>query len=126
MAVSMPSRAAALMALGLVLTPLPALAQAYDPYNLEERLQRIEETLRALQEEAYQGGGADAGGGGGPSGQRLNDLEESIRTLTGQVDQLGYDVRTVKDKLDRLETETNFRLNQREGNPNPPGGGSIF
>lgn len=124
MAVSMPSRAAALMALGLVLTPLPALAQAYDPYNLEERLQRIEETLRALQEEAYQGGGADAGGAGGPSVQRLNDLEESIRTLTGQVEQLGYDVRTVKDKLDRLETETNFRLNQLEGNPNPPGGGA--
>ena len=57
MAVSMPSRAAALMALGLVLTPLPAMAQAYDPYNLEERLQRIEEQLRDLEDQVAQGGG---------------------------------------------------------------------
>ena len=120
MAVSMPSRAAALMALGLVLTPLPAMAQAYDPYNLEERLQRIEEQLRDLEDQVAQGGGDSGAGGAGPSVQRLNDLEESIRTLTGQVEQLGHDVRTVQEKLDRLETETNFRLNQLEGNPNTP------
>lgn len=123
MAVSMPSRAAALMALGLVLTPLPAMAQAYDPYNLEERLQRIEEQLRDLEDQVTQGGGGSDAGGAGPSVQRLNDLEESIRTLTGQVEQLGHDVRTVQEKLDRLETETNFRLNQLEGNPNGPATG---
>lgn len=124
MAVSLPTRAAAAMALGLFLAPMPALSQsAMDPYDLEERLQRIEEQLRDLQD---QGRGTDAGGPG-VSTQRLNDIEESIRTLTGQVEQLGYDVRTVKDKVDRLETETNFRLNQLEGNPSsppPPAGAS--
>lgn len=119
MAVSLPTRAAVLMVLGLCFVPGTARAQsAMDPYELEERLQRIEETLRELQDQGASGGS----GGGGPSVQRMNDLEELIRTLTGQVEQLGYDVRTVKDKLDRLETETNFRLNQLEGNPNgaPP------
>ncbi len=116
MAVSLPTRAAALVVIGLCFMPSVARAQSsMDPYDLEERLQRIEETLRDLQNQ-----GGSSGGGGGPSVQRVNDLEESIRTLTGQVEQLGYDVRTVKDKLDRLETETNFRLNQLEGNPNAP------
>lgn len=118
MAVSLPTRAAAAMALSLFLAPMPALSQsAMDPYDLEQRLQRIEEQLRQLQDS--QGSGTDAGGPGA-SIQRMNDIEESIRTLTGQVEQLGYDVRTVRDKVDRLETETNFRLNQLEGNPNGP------
>lgn len=108
----------------------PAVAQSYDPYNLEERLQRIEDQLRDLQDQMYQGGGAPVTGGGagaGPSMDRLNDLEQSVRNLTGQVEQFGYDVRTMKDRLDRLETETNFRLNQLEGNPGgaaPAGGGA--
>lgn len=114
---------AALFALALTTVGLsgPALGQSYDPYNLEERLQRIEEQLRDLQDQMYQGGGSGGGGGGG-SPQRLNDMEQSLRNLTGQVEQFGYDIRTIKDKLTQLETETNFRLNQLEGNPggSPP------
>lgn len=115
---------AALLALAFSTMALsgPALGQSYDPYNMEERLQRIEDQLRDLQEQMNQGG-APAGGGNVPA-QRLNDMEQSIRNLTGQVEQFGYDIRTIKDKLTQLETETNFRLNQLEGNPGgapPPG-----
>lgn len=114
---------AALFALALTTVGLsgPALGQSYDPYNLEDRLQRIEEQLRDLQDQMYQGGGSGGGGGAG-SPQRLNDMEQSLRNLTGQVEQFGYDLRTIKDKLTQLETETNFRLNQLEGNPggSPP------
>ena len=92
-----------------------AAAQSYDPYSMEERLQRIERQLRDLQGQSYQGGGAS--GGGGPSMDRLMDMENSIRNMTGEVEQLGHEVRTLKDRLDRLETEANFRLNQLEGNP---------
>lgn len=128
---------AALMALAFSTALLsgPALGQSYDPYNLEERLQRIEDQLRDLQDQVSQGGGAVNGGGGGGdvSQQRLNDMEASLRNLTGQVEQFGYDIRTIKDKLTQLETETNFRLNQLEGNPggSPPpastdnGGGGM-
>ncbi len=112
---------AALLALALSTAALsgPALGQSYDPY--EERLQRIEDQLRDLQDQMSQGGGA-VGGGSGGSPQRLNDMEQSLRNLTGQVEQFGYDIRTIKDKLTQLETETNFRLNQLEGNPggSPP------
>lgn len=120
MAVSFLTRAAAATVLsGALLAPMAKSQSSMDPYDLEERLQRIEEQLRDLQDQVDQGGNS-AGGGGGGSPQRMNDIEESMRNLTGQVEQLGYDVRTVKDKLDRLETETNFRLNQLEGNPNSP------
>ena len=119
MAVSFLTRAAAATVLsGALLAPMAKSQSSMDPYDLEERLQRIEEQLRDLQDQVDQGG--NSGGGGGGSPQRMNDIEESMRNLTGQVEQLGYDVRTVKDKLDRLETETNFRLNQLEGNPNSP------
>lgn len=116
-----PRAALAALALSTLMLGGPAGAQAYDPYNLEDRLQRIEEQLRDLQDQMYQGGGS-GGGGGNISQQRLNDMEQSLRSLTGQVEQFGYDIRTVKDKLTQLETETNFRLNQLEGNPggSPP------
>ncbi len=121
---------AALFALALSTAALsgPAIGQSYDPYNMEDRLQRIEEQLRDLQDQMYQGGGSGGGGGGGNvSQQRINDMEQSLRNLTGQVEQFGYDIRTIKDKLSQLETETNFRLNQLEGNPGgspPPSAGS--
>lgn len=121
---------AALLALAFSTMALsgPALGQAYDPYNLEERLQRIEDQLRDLQDQMYQGGAPAGGGGGGDvSTQRLSDMEQSLRNLTGQVEQFGYEIKTIKDKLTQLETETNFRLNQLEGNPGaspPPSSGS--
>jgi tol-pal system protein YbgF len=118
------SSRAALVALALLSAApaLPAAAQGYDPYNTDERLRAIESQLRDLQDQISQGAGTGTPGGAGPSVQRLNDLEQSVRNLTGQVEQLGFEVRTVKDKLDRFETETTFRLNQLEGTPNatPP------
>lgn len=114
---------AALLALAFSTVALsgPALSQSYDPYNMEDRLQRIEDQLRDLQDQMSQGG-APSGGGGSGSPQRVNDMEQSLRNLTGQVEQFGYDIKTIKDKLTQLETETNFRLNQLEGNPgvSPP------
>lgn len=124
---------AALFALAFAtLTLAPAVhAQGYDRYELEDRLRRIEDQLRDLQDQMYQGRGG--GGGGGSANvptQRLNDMEQSLRNLTGQVEQFGYEIRTIRDKLNQLETETNFRLNQLEGNPGgspppavEPGGG---
>jgi len=122
-----PSFRAALAGLALTAFALsgPASAQRYDDDDIDARLSRIEQDLRDLQDQVAQGG--STGGGAGPSMQRLNDLEQSVRTLTGQVEQLSHDVRTVQEKLDQLQTETNFRLNQLEGNPNgpPPGDGST-
>lgn len=117
---------AALFALAFTtLTLAPAaLAQNYD---FEDRLRRIEDQLRDLQDQMYQGRGG-AGGGGNVSTQRLNDMEQSLRNLTGEVEQFGYDMRTIRDKLNQIETETNFRLNQLEGNPGgsaPPAGDPV-
>jgi tol-pal system protein YbgF len=109
------------LVLGVIAIVGPASAQGYGDDNIDARLDRIEQDLRDLQDQMYQTGGP-ASSGAGPSMQKLNDLEQSIRNLTGQVEQLSHDTRTVKERLDRLETETNFRLNQLEGNPNPPAG----
>ncbi len=105
--------------LGAALTG-PAAAQIGDIYDLEGRLQRIESDLRVVQAQAQ---GLPPGGFAEPGApSRVGDIERSLRDLTGQVETLSNDVRQLKDRLERLETETNFRLNQLEGNP---GGGAA-
>lgn len=119
-----------LLGAGLTALMLAGSAFAQGGYSddMDQRLARIEQQLRDLQDQMYQGGGGGgpaSGGGGGGDIQRLNDLEQSVRGLTGQVETFGHDLQTIKDKLNQLETETNFRLNQLEGNGGgkPPGGG---
>lgn len=107
-----------IMAAVLLAVSMPARAQAYDPYAMEQRLQAIEEELSRLRAEVQRAGPA-GDPGAPPSFQRLNDLEQAMRQLTGQVEQFGFDVRSLKDRLDRIEKEMNFRVGQLEGGSPP-------
>lgn len=46
---------------------------------------------------------------------RLGQLEEQIRSLTGQVEQLQFQVRTLEDQLRRAQEDNEYRLQQLEG-----------
>jgi tol-pal system protein YbgF len=46
---------------------------------------------------------------------RIQELEGQISALTGQVEQLSFQVRQLTDKLDRMASDTDFRLSQLEG-----------
>ncbi|MBB4303020.1 tol-pal system protein YbgF [Rhodobium orientis] len=52
---------------------------------------------------------------------RMSQLEEQIRKLTGQVEDLSYQVRTLTDQLQRMQQDNEFRFQQLE---NPGGGGN--
>ena len=41
---------------------------------------------------------------------RLDNLEQDIRTTTGSLEQLGNNIRQLKDRLDRLVSDIDFRL----------------
>ncbi|HRK70695.1 MAG TPA: tol-pal system protein YbgF [Micropepsaceae bacterium] len=116
-------RASALRAWLFVL-PLMALivaawpAKAADIDELEDQIARIQRQMQDLQEEVYRNGGGAPGSSGGAydasTNQRLNDMEQSLRTLTGQVEQLAFEVRSLREQMERLDREMQFRLGALE------------
>lgn len=91
-----------------LMMPEPLKAQSNDPM-LEGRLSTIEREINDLQSRLSQSGGAPVAlsQGGGTSDadtyQRLVTIEDSLRTLTGQVEQLTYQQQQLQARLDRLE-----------------------
>ena len=56
---------------------------------------------------------------------RLNQLQQTITMLTGQVEQLQYTNQQLKQQLEKMQADYDFRLEQLEkgkgGGPRPPG-----
>ncbi len=94
-----------------------------DVDDLEDKLDRVERDLRELQFDVYKGNPPEKSGGlaGGPAGgvsaggARLNDMEQSLRELRGQVETLSFQVKTLTEQLDIARKESNYRLGALEG-----------
>jgi len=58
---------------------------------------------------------------------RMNQLQQTITMLTGQVEQLQYQNQQLKQQLDKMQTDYDFRIDQLEkgkgGGMRPPGPG---
>jgi tol-pal system protein YbgF len=58
---------------------------------------------------------------------RMNQLQQTITMLTGQVEQLQYQNQQLKQQLDKMQTDYDFRIDQLEkgrgGGVRPPGPG---
>jgi tol-pal system protein YbgF len=110
--------AAAVVALCLGSAPV----RADDIDELEDKMERIERDLRQLEYDVHKGNppSGDAsvlmsGSLGTGSGQRLNDVENSLRDLRGQVETLTYQVRQLTEQLDIARKESNYRISALEG-----------
>lgn len=116
--------AAVVFAAMLGSTPLRA---ASDVDTLSDRLDRLERDIRDLQLEVYKGSpppddredrsGPPPGpqAGAGANGGRLADLENSLRDLRGQVEQLTFLVKQLQQQAELQRNETNYRLGALEG-----------
>lgn len=51
---------------------------------------------------------------------RIGQLEENMRVLTGQIEELSHQVRVLQDQIRRMQEDTEYRLQQLEGGT-PPG-----
>jgi len=106
--VSRAALAGVLAASLALLAPAPLRAQSGDPM-LEGRISNIERQLNQLQSQVSQGGSAPvdlsrgAGGTDGDLYQRVVTIEQTLRTLTGQVEQMGFQQRDLQARLERLE-----------------------
>lgn len=123
-----------LMLLGLtsVATATPAVAQQ-DVSVLVDRVGRLERTVTDLQRSVYSGSPPPAGALSGPvdaSAQgalpnlltKVQQLESQIRTLTGRVEELGYQIQRMSDQADKVQVDTDLRLQALESGGAAQGG----
>lgn len=112
----------------LILFPHIALGQ--DAAILKQRVERLERDLNTISRQVYRGGaasGANSGGGYPPASgaasagggeynealeNRIDGLEQSVRSLTGQVEALRHDVDTQRRKMDKALGDIEFRFQQ--------------
>lgn len=122
--------------IGLILlagVAAPVAAQRGE--TVEQRVNRLETQLRAVQRRVFPngnvepeiGGPAAAGPGGNLSGDaiaslagRVDALEAQLRTLTGQVEESGFRTRQLEQQFGQLRTDLGARLDRLEPAARPP------
>ncbi|SDF24135.1 MULTISPECIES: tol-pal system protein YbgF [Thalassobaculum] len=117
----------------LLSAAVPTVASAQqDVSGLLNRMARLERELADLQRSVYAGGQPPAsvtanqttqlsqpdGVGGSPLARieiRLQQIEADLRRVTGRVEELGYQVQNVSDRMDRMQTDTDIRFRELSG-----------
>src|SRR5690242_7701669 len=115
--------AAFLSGLGLLATAGSVHAQSNDLRPLLDRLDRIERDMNLLQRQVYRG----TGPGGAPVAVsppdpqsavnyevRFSQLEDQMRGLTGQIEEINYNIDQLKRRLDTLVSDVDQRLSAIE------------
>ncbi len=113
---------------------LPVTAQT-DSRVLLDRVERMERDMSILQRQLYRGGGASptTGATGGPSGavpmmegnaasmlnNRIDQLEEQIRSLTGQLEESRHAQTILNGRFDKLTKDVEIRFNELEQKARP-------
>lgn len=99
----------------------PAHAQQND--DTFNRLNRLERELDTLNRAVYKGEKSSTApqplSGGGDSYQanlevRLSDIEKQMRDLTGKIEQQGFDIQQMRERLDRSLADMELRLGDLE------------
>jgi tol-pal system protein YbgF len=109
-----------------------AWAQDANTQAMIDRIDRLQRELVTLQRQVYKGEAPPASAAGAAAGtsgitttaaarieQRLSQFEAELRTLTGQVEEAVYRNGQLRERLERLAAETDFRLQQFEQAPRP-------
>ncbi len=126
-ALAMPLLAATVL---LAVGSSGAVAQSSDLQNLIQRVDRLQREISTLQRQVYAGGevpqpapGAGAAIAPGEDVKpvvaarlhtRINELENQLRNLTGQIEQANFEVSQVAARLDKLVGDVDFRLRELE------------
>ncbi len=129
-----PALAIAIVAATPMLSAAPAGAQSNDVQSLVNTIERLARQLQTLERRVYRGGTPPAGSATNPSVSgspppaavsqlqlKFSQLEEQMRGMTGQVEELGFKVNQISTRLDRLVADVDFRLHALEesgGRPN--------
>jgi len=113
------------LALGLVVAP--AAGQDRNAQVLMDRVERLERSLNDLSRQVSRGEPPSAPGALGPLAApavgspgyaqheaRLQQNEDEIRRLTGQLEEVDFRLRRLVDRIDKLVNDVDFRLKELE------------
>lgn len=129
-AISMKSmqRLALGLALVLGLPSVPGWSQSQDFRAVYERIERLQRDIDVLQRQLARGGAPAAPSAGGPpvaagsfssdfigrTEDRFASVESQLRSLTGRVEELTHATSLIKERLDKLVGDIDFRLTALE------------
>lgn len=115
----------AVVCVAILMTAMPL--QAQDTQALLDRIERLERDIRTLNVQISRGGsgggttvagGGDAAGGDSTAYARLNvrvsQIESGMRSMTGRLEELSYQINQVSQQLEKLSADVDFRLKQLE------------
>jgi tol-pal system protein YbgF len=106
------------LALG-ILVAVPAWAQSATEQQILFRLDQLQQELRAVQSQLYSGGTGGTvsltGNAAADMQVRLDQLERDQQNLTGQIEELSFQVRQIGERLDRFAADVEYRLQALEG-----------
>lgn len=132
---SLLTRMGSLVILGFLTFGATAPAMAQDS-SLTRQVEQLRKDLDLLQRYVYResppADGAASGAGAAADGNapaaarqqvQIDNLQAQITQLTGQIEEQGYKVRQMSDRLDRLISDVDFRLSQLEGKNGGQSGG---
>src|SRR5271154_4334042 len=107
------------------LAAMPEAGAQNDVQALSDKVDRLQQEISDLERQVYNGQGSgtgavatDTGGGSTAASQevRLQQLEQQMRDLTGQVEKLGFSLQQLSARMDKLSQDVDFRLTQLEHN----------
>jgi tol-pal system protein YbgF len=101
--------------------------QAQDARPLLERIDRLERDLNQLQRQVYRnqvGTAPTPAAGEGASSLdsqiRMDQLEAQLRTLTGQLEEMQYNIAQISKRVEKTQADNEVRFQQLEHGATPP------
>jgi tol-pal system protein YbgF len=107
--------------IALASSTMVGTARADDLHSALDRIDRLERDLILLQRQFYrnQVGTAPSapGGEGAPLDAqiRMNQIDDQLRSLTGQLEEIEYNIDRLTKRLDKMQADNEVRFQQLEG-----------
>ena len=112
---------AAWLSLAVLLAAAPAARAQDDVQALSQKVDRLQQQLSDLERQVYNGQAPAASGGVAPTGDvaanheiRLQQLENQMSTLTGQIEELRNSIQQLSARMDKMSQDTDYRLSALE------------
>jgi tol-pal system protein YbgF len=102
----------------LVLGLTGGIARADEVDDLREEVEQLKEQVLYLQNQVPTSGYSGGGGGGNLAAQqevRMQQIQQQITQLTGQIERVELKVNDVAAQLERMQKDTEYRLGVLEG-----------
>lgn len=116
-----------LKTLAILSVVLPSVAGAQTLAGVQEQLDALKEEVIILNRKVYRDRtdsvihtAADS-----QANVKLGEYDEIIRTLNGKIDEMGYQIKQLEEKIDTINKDTQTRFNLLEGKPVAAATGSF-